>query len=638
MFRSFLFLVSLSTLPFLSNCATDRSYTSTDREKTRSSVILRTALHAVDRLDSAAIGLNGSLVGGDRRGVERELRRARLAWKGAEWIAEHVAPAASRGINGPPLPEVEEDDQNRSIHPPEGLQTIEAMFFEGTGHDTLRVEVRLMRSNIRRLRSVLSSTNLADEQVIEAMRRELVRVAAFGLSGFDAPALKSATQESRVALATVGVYLRLYLTDLPGEDSLGGRIATLLAGGDAALAGAGFEMFDRLDFLRDVLDPLFGTVAEMRERLGIGGPEVRSALDPSARSLFARASWRPDAFAPLDADTLGGAARVDLGRLLFFDPLLSGSGARSCGSCHQPSRAFTDGEPRSLAVEGEGRATRNAPTLINAALQSALFADRRVSYLEDQVVAVVGNAVEMHGSLEAAARTLSTSSGYQRLFRVAFPAQGPDTGISGRTIRRAIAAYIRSLIAFDSPFDRYVRGAAATYPPEARAGFNLFMGSAACGTCHFVPLFSGAVPPRYTESEGEILGTTGRFDTLHPRLDTDPGAMPVHNIEIDRGKFKTPTVRNAALTAPYMHNGGFRTLEEVMAFYNHGGGAGLGLDVPYQTLSADPLDLSVQEISSIIAFINTLSDTAGTTAVPALLPALADGRARTPVVGYGLSR
>ena len=139
-------------------------------------------------------------------------------------------------------------------------------------------------------------------------------------------------------------------------------------------------------------------------------------------------------------------------------------------------------------------------------------------------------------------------------------------------------------------------------------GFNLFMGKAQCGTCHFPPFFNSLLPPFYDISEVEVLGTTETDDLELPVLDSDAGRYDLYHIRYYRGAFKTPTVRNVARTAPYMHHGTFDSLATVMDFYNRGGGKGLGLDVQDQTLPSKPLDLSIREIDSIILFLESLTD------------------------------
>ena len=144
---------------------------------------------------------------------------------------------------------------------------------------------------------------------------------------------------------------------------------------------------------------------------------------------------------------------------------------------------------------------------------------------------------------------------------------------------------------------------------QEKRGFNLFMGKAKCATCHFLPLFNGLVPPEFTETESEILGTPATKDTLQPVLDKDKGKINFTKSAVHEFAFKTPSLRNIELTSPYMHNGVFDTLEEVMDFYNKGGGSGLKIAPTYQTLPSDKLNLSKKEISDIIAFMKTLTDT-----------------------------
>ncbi|MEP3380372.1 MAG: cytochrome c peroxidase, partial [Maribacter dokdonensis] len=203
------------------------------------------------------------------------------------------------------------------------------------------------------------------------------------------------------------------------------------------------------------------------------------------------------------------------------------------------------------------------------------------------------------------------NSNYQKLFKAAYGGIVKND-INERSISNAIAAYVNSLKSFNSQFDKYVRNEINEYPESAKRGFNLFMGKGACGSCHFAPIFNGSVPPFYVESESEVLGVIQGFDSINPKLDEDLGRMKnglkADNYPFFKNSFKTVSIRNIELTAPYMHNGSFLSLEEVLEFYNLGGGAGMGLPVENQTLSSAPLNLSKQEIKDIIAFMESLTD------------------------------
>ena len=172
---------------------------------------------------------------------------------------------------------------------------------------------------------------------------------------------------------------------------------------------------------------------------------------------------------------------------------------------------------------------------------------------------------------------------------------------------KALSSYIGTLNGFDSKFDRNIRAEEDTFTEEEKHGFNLFMGKALCATCHFVPLTNGTVPPFFTETEKEVIGVPETAKNLG--LDGDYGFYWQYKADLHKGMFKTPTVRNSALTAPYMHNGVYQTLEEVINFYNKGGGAGLGFDLPHQTLPFDELNLTQEEQQALVAYLKTLSDT-----------------------------
>ena len=168
-----------------------------------------------------------------------------------------------------------------------------------------------------------------------------------------------------------------------------------------------------------------------------------------------------------------------------------------------------------------------------------------------------------------------------------------------------------SLQSFSSPFDKYIRGEQADIPAEVKRGFNLFAGKANCATCHFMPTFSGLVPPFYNENESEILGVLDDPKKT-PRLDMDMGRndnkIQSEQAWIFERSFKTTTIRNIEVTGPYFHNGAYSTLEEVIDFYDNGGGEGVGLGVSNQTLSPDALNLTDEEKSNLIAFLKSLTD------------------------------
>ncbi len=228
----------------------------------------------------------------------------------------------------------------------------------------------------------------------------------------------------------------------------------------------------------------------------------------------------------------------------------------------------------------------------------------RSQTLENQSLDVVHNVNEMHGSLDSAARKLQVSSDYVKRFRRAFPQS--DGRISPVQIQNALSAYERSLVRLDARFDRYMRGEKAAMSLEEINGFNLFMGKAKCGICHFMPLFNGTIPPGFTKTESEVIGVP-----IHPKsrqIDPDLGRYALTKLPSLKYAFKTPTVRNSTATMPYMHNGVFQNLDEVIDFYDSGGGYGLGIELANQTLPTDRLNLSKTEKNALLAFLKTLTD------------------------------
>jgi cytochrome c peroxidase len=326
-------------------------------------------------------------------------------------------------------------------------------------------------------------------------------------------------------------------------------------------------------------------------------------LRPHAVSPYAAGAFDEGAYAPRSAPSASPALAA-LGERLFADPRLSGPGTRSCASCHNPSRAFTDGRSTPASIAPGLRVPRNTPTLINVALQPAQFADERAVTLEDQVVEVLRSRAEMSSSIELAAARLAADGGYRDQFARAFGDEGRGAAsVTPLRVRQALAAFERSLIGLASRFDQAVRGDTAAITPQERQGFNLFMGKAACGSCHFAPLFGGVAPPRYVGSDVEVIGTPAAPNLTTFDADSGRGAID-HRADHLRA-FKVPSLRNVALTAPYMHNGTFLTLRQVMDFYEGGGPHGR---LPNQTLASDSLHLTPSERDAVIAFLQTLTD------------------------------
>ncbi|MRX68128.1 cytochrome c peroxidase [Flavobacterium resistens] len=530
--------------------------------------------------------------------IQRQFLEAHESYKKVEMISEYYSPAVSKSINGPAISEFEEND--KVTVPPEGFQVIEELVFpkySKANKKELIQELGVLSANLIRLEKVSSSNELTDAHVFDAMRLEVYRIVTLGITGFDSPVVLNSLPEAQVSLETIERYYRVYTENQNAENSK--QVLQIFEKGKKYLkANTNFNAFDRAYFINEILNPLSRGLFKTQSELGISLMKEQRGLKVTAQTLFDKDAFDPEAFSGFP-DYKTTPEKIALGKKLFNDPVLSGNNTRSCASCHHADKAFTDGLERAVSLDGKSMIQRNTPTLSNIAFQRVFFADSRVSYLEDQAVAVIKNENEMHGSLEKSALAIQKNAQYVQSFKKAFP----KGEINEFAIKNALGSYIRSLSKYDSKFDRFMQNK-TNFTADEKAGFNLFAGKAKCATCHFIPLTNGTVPPNFDRSESEILGVPDR----NKKLDGDLGKFVITQAAIHKNSFKTPTIRNIELTAPYMHNGVYKTLEEVIDFYNEGGGLGKGFDIPNQTLPEDKLNLSDQEKKQLITFMKTLTD------------------------------
>jgi cytochrome c peroxidase len=532
-------------------------------------------------------------------------RTARACYKRAETLLHAFGPTVASALNGP-VPE-DEDRPAGPLGAPAGFQIVESAVFgvgDSLGRDSLRATVRAMRDQVTGFRPFTVYLNIGDGALLDAARLELARVTTLSLAGFDSDLSRDGAVEAGSALEGLRALLG---AGNPSPERA--ALDSLLAGAAAYLrAHPDFESLDRLEFITRFEEPASRLIALARRAAGDSVAHLRRLWRQDASSVFDPGAFDASAYAP-DFAPSSSPGLVALGRRLFNEPRLSGPGTRACSFCHDPARAFTDG--RSLPALLDSSLTphrRNTPTLVNAGLQPALFFDSRVGSLEAQAEAVLASPAEMGGNAEMAAQRLRQDSTYRNAFAAALHLPS-DRAVTGRAIRVALGAYVRSLEALNSRFDRALRGDSSALTPSERKGFTVFMGKGRCATCHFLPLLNGTMPPDFASSEPEIIGVPDRVVTHGARLDSDPGRAGFDHEETHQAAFKVPTLRNVALTAPYMHNGVFTTLEQVIDFYDRGGGAGIGAGVPGQTLPNRRLHLTPGEKRDLIAFLGALTDT-----------------------------
>lgn len=287
------------------------------------------------------------------------------------------------------------------------------------------------------------------------------------------------------------------------------------------------------------------------------------------------ASWERTQAPPVPEDNTVTYARVELGKRLFFDTRLSASGTTSCATCHNPAFGWSDGLPTALG-HGQKAPQRRTPTLLNAAYNTR-------QALEEQAMQPVASA-EMGLDLARMVERLESIKGYRVYFDQAYPREG----INPRTVAKAIATFERTLVSRTSPFDRWQDGERTAVSPAVARGFALFRGKANCIGCH--------EGPQFTDGGLHNVGVRGAGG------ETDRG-----------GAHRTPSLRDVVYTAPYMHNGAYRTLREVVEMYSRGG------DEPAK---ADPkirkLGLTPSEIDDVVAFLESLAGDPVVVAAPQL--------------------
>ena len=289
---------------------------------------------------------------------------------------------------------------------------------------------------------------------------------------------------------------------------------------------------------------------------------------------------------PVPLSNLQTPAKIALGKTLFFDPKLSVNGSISCAFCHMPKVGYADPRPVSIGVGGK-RGGRNAPPVLNAAYLKLQFWDGRAGSLEEQAIGPLTNPVEMENpNNQSVVDRLRKIPAYRKRFQEVF-----GGSVSIDRIAEAIAAYERTLVTPETPYDRFLMGDKKALSPAQKRGFMLFKGKARCVLCH----------------SGALLSDQGYHNLAVPQTGTlpvDVGRYAVTHDPLDKGKFRTAPLRNVALTSPYMHDGTFRNLRQVVDFYDRGGGRSR---FPTKDPLLVPLHLTSSEKQDLVAFLKSLT-------------------------------
>ncbi|WP_263603183.1 cytochrome-c peroxidase [Chryseobacterium sp. PET-29] len=540
--------------------------------------------------------------------LRKTLKETRNSFKEIEfYVAYHYPEFTKTHLNAAPLFHIEAAGTTSYTLPPEGLQVLDELVFSDEA-ETKKEEIKTIADFLFNsyssfyLSSLKNGLSKGSNKTLP-LRIELIRIYSLGVTGFDTPGSLNISEETLHAFSG----MKKYIQDDPYFKNYNTEKADQLfsAGITYLSENKEFETFDRIEFYKKYIQPLYRELGSWDGRTD--DLKEFSGWNPGSKDFFSSDFLDPYFYTLLKKDEDNEALRK-LGKQIFYDQNVSGNGKMSCATCHLPENAFTDLKSKSPSNVDGKTVLRNSPTLYNAVFAKRFFYDLRAFYLEQQAEHVIYNKDEFNTSYDNIIKKINVDPEYKKAFKKAFK----KGNINRENFSKALSSYVASLYSYESDFDKFMRSE-KEISDDAKKGFNLFMGKANCATCHFAPNFSGLVPPFFNENESEVLGVTKRpIDQKPVEIDADKGRInsPVkkENSWIYENSFKTVTVRNIALTKPYFHNGAFNSLEEVLEFYNEGGGEGLGLKMKNQTLAPDKLNLTQTEIKQVIAFLNSLTD------------------------------
>jgi cytochrome c peroxidase len=564
----------------------------------------------------------------NKRSLRTQIEAARLKLKNIDFWLRYFEPNAYRKINGP-LPVEWENEVFEKFEPPyrregAGLSLAE-LSLEQTPllKDSLIQLIKRSEEAIKTFEadSITGQLNSYSHFFL-ANRLFLLNLAAIYTTGFECPDTSHVFPELQSMLLGTKEIYNSYNQSFP-EKPLTGEYLEKYENTISFVQkqGSGFSAFNHYDFIRDYVNPLFA----MNQKF-INDYNARSinyndyTLNNNIQSIFDKSLYASQNTKGLysmveDEKTLREIRYI--GKLLFYDPILSGNNMRSCASCHKPTEYFTD-TTNGLAFQfdKQQRLPRNTPTLINSVYNHLLMLDGKHISLQAQGRDVITNPNEMNSNEKELIKKVLSCKIYKDAFKSFLKLTPEEKDITLNHIVSAITYYDGSYSRFYSPFDNAMNNKGFV-SDEAKNGFNLFMSRAKCATCHFVPNFNGVKPP-YIGSEFEVLGTPG--DTSFKDLSSDEGRYMINKAPETLHAFRTGSIRNAEYTKPYMHNGVFKSLEEVIDFYDVGGGQGKKMTVANQTLAGDSLHLTRSEKKELLAFIYSLNEDIIFEEPPASLP------------------
>lgn len=563
-----------------------------------------------------------------RRLITAEIAASRRKLKAIDFWLRYLDPTIYRSINGP-LPvewETEVFEKYEQPHKREGAGLINAenyLHSEDVKKDSLLSLIRLAIKAEDTFRADSTTVNLnSHNSFFLCNRLFLLNLAAVYTTGFECPDTDRVIPELQNMLQDVTEIYTAYnetFTAFPLTEnylSLYSKAISFVQN-----QPKDFTSFDHFTLIKDYINPLFALNQQLIVQYQVYTKSyVDFTLNNSTSSIFDKSLFFAQSTKGIyrrinDPQVL---AEIDsIGKLLFYDPVLSGNNQRSCVSCHKSTAFFTDtAVSTSLQFNGKDALTRNTPTLLNTIYNHLLHLDGKILTLQEQAHTVITNPIELGSKEDEVLKKIMSCNTYKKAFKKYLKYTPEEPELTFEHIASAITLYYGKFSRYYSPFDEAFNSG-HQLSSDVISGFNLYMSKAQCATCHFLPTFSGIKPP-YVENEFEVIGTPA--DVNYKALSTDKGRYEKNPAPETMHAFRTSTLRNAANTKPYMHNGIFNTLEEVIDFYDGGGGAGHKLIVPNQTLAADSLQLTATEKKQLLAFLKSLNETVIFENPPATLP------------------
>lgn len=560
--------------------------------------------------------------------IRKQILLARRSMKGVDFWLRYLAPVAYKRINGP-LPvewETEVFEKFEKPYKREGAGLTLAGLYLGEEHIQKDSLLHLVESSVDAV-STFAADSITKElktchHFFLCNRLFLLNLAAIYTTGFECPDTAAIIPELRSMLVGVQTIYQSYNESFPETPLTSEYLSLYRSTMDfVSRQPSSCTQFDHFTFIKDYINPLFILNQKLINQYKVVSHSlVDYSLNKNATSIFDKALYNgqnPKGIFIRVEDTAVLAEIDHVGRLLFYDPVLSGNNLRSCASCHKSGEYLADtSATASIQYNRTDRLARNTPSLINAQYNHLLMLDGKHFTLQHQAKGVIANPIEMGCSENDALQKVLSCKEYRTVFKKLLKYTPQEKEITFDHIVSAITFYYSKFSKYYAPFDNAINGRKAL-SADAKQGFNVFMGKAQCGTCHFVPQFNGVKPP-YVSSEFEVLGVPQ--DTGFKKLDADKGRYEINPASETMNAFRTGSIRNAAHTMPYMHNGVFKTLEQVIDFYDAGGGAGRGLPVSNQTLSSDSLKLTRTEKAQLIVFIKSLDEDIHFEGAPAQLP------------------